>query len=376
MFKQWVGNVGSSLVRLSVALCLVLVSSFQALATSNGFDRQVILGEVQVPVSDRMERTRKAAYYQAMEQLIIQLAGSQVILSSPKVAQLLKQSEAYVVQFGYQTEKKLTKQQGEVQQLNLEVTFDHASVLKFLVENKVSVWPSPRPSIMLWLVVSDKDGRHFVTKGKYEAIEKALDQMASKRGVKIQLPTEQMANDVGVTSADIWGGFNQKIESMNQTSGQQINQIVKVQATSVAWRGDLNMLESNKVQQPRHQVSEDSIFLTLDLLMQHAFDQLYNKYAVVLTGDSQSKLIVRLEGIDRFEAYQQIEKALTKMIAVKSAHLKKVQGTDLSIEVALASNYEAFLQAINNHKQLTLVEEGVLEDFRYQYPTLILSFKP
>jgi hypothetical protein len=172
------------------------------------------LYEAEIPVSDQSDSNRKAAIITALEMVLVKLTGDRYAAGRPDLKPLIRQAEAYVLQFRYTekarelaTDPESETAEVEVPQLLLSVRFDENTLERSLRELSVPLWGRERPSTLLWLVIQKDREREIIGLENGAEYISIIDDRVDLRGISIMYPLLDLEDNVRLRPGDIWGNF-------------------------------------------------------------------------------------------------------------------------------------------------------------------------
>ncbi len=172
-------------------------------------------GVISVPVSGESEAARRAAIAGAMGQLIVRLTGLPMLPESPVGQRLRSEAERFVLGFSYRevplepTAESVVAPQPDtpLTETRLETRFALQDVQRELVRAGVEIWPSPAPSVLVWLAV-ERDGERRLADAVSDAQwREQLQRQAATLGFRVIFPLMDLEDLSSVSYADIAVGF-------------------------------------------------------------------------------------------------------------------------------------------------------------------------
>jgi len=160
------------------------------------------LYEAEVPVSDKSANSRKKNMAAVLRVVLIKLTGDRQVPSRYGVTELLLNAEQYVQQFEYRI-----KEEDETKQLYLWARFNAISLNKVLSEVAIPEWGSERPSTLVWLAVSDANGRRLSGLNDISGYAEKMEIHAINRGIVLVHPLLDLEDTNQLQVSDIWGSF-------------------------------------------------------------------------------------------------------------------------------------------------------------------------
>lgn len=329
---------------LSLALAALLFARPAAAVEATGLYR------VTLPVPDRSQQARDAAFVQALGQVLVKVSGDSRIGARPAVQAALKHPASYVQQFAYQQDQAQpqagsrsgpsgTPTQAQSQAaagLTLQVRFDPVAIDGLLSSNKLPLWGRERPLVILWVGVNRDNGQRFILGSEsdmpHPAATKAVEHAARSRGLPIFLPLMDLQDQNAVRFADLSGGFMGAVTKASVRYGANAVLAGVVQPSAGQWRGNWYLRFRGRTQQWSSAGTSESAALAAGI--DGAADRLASVLAVSGgTGSGQQPLFVRVDGVGSIAAFARIEHMLTGLTPIRSARLVSADGNAVVFRV-------------------------------------------
>ena len=147
----------------------------------------------QVPVADQSEEALSSASRKALAEVMVKVSGHRDVLDNPDVRAALRQARQHVLQYAYA--------RGKSDEVPLEARFEFDSnwVVEVLTAAGEPLWTANRPLVLVWLVMEDSTGRHFVNSDTYPELAAQVKAEFSRRGVPVQLPLFDLADTAALS---------------------------------------------------------------------------------------------------------------------------------------------------------------------------------
>ena len=183
-------------------------------------------------------------------QVLVRVSGSQEVGKNPLIARSISNPKAYYYQFSYESTNKVLQISGQVVPAKLlRIHFEPSAVAKLLRQAGFSVWGSSRPGVLLWLAVSDEEGRRLLSADSvYEnnAYENSVNESSAyENGVNESSVRE---NGVYENSASENSAYENRV-SENNLNGSNVGENNETKSSVP----DVNALKNNR---SRNDVSE------------------------------------------------------------------------------------------------------------------------
>ena len=330
---------------LSFCILLLTAASAHAEAPVEGS-----LFDVVVLVPDESSAVQRGAFTKGLQQVLIRLSGDSQVLGKLK----LPPATRYVKQYRYDKLDAPVDETGLLtrDQLQLWMQFDADKVQALLWQNGLPVWSPQRDRMVVWLAVRDGTQHYLLRRGDSSLIKNAVEQAARARGLPVVWPLYDAADQKMVPFADVWAGFQQPLL---QASSRYANGAVLV--GNLTWDGDKwvsewSVLDAGKDMRRRYHNADYATVIS------QAFDQIADelgaRYAVLEDDSAADARLARVEikGVNSIDQYQQAEKLLSSLAAVKSTLLTELFDDYAVFRVAIRTSVEDFLQRIQRKPQL------------------------
>lgn len=301
------------------------------------------LYRVTLPVADRSQGVRDAAFQQALEQVLVKVSGDSRIGSQPPAQQALKNPANYVQQFAYHEKQGAAAVAGTAANgaassggLDLQVRFDPVAIDRLLTSSNLPLWGRERPLVILWVGVSRGNGQRFILGSESDSphpnATKAVEQAAQARGLPIFLPLMDLQDQGAVNFSDLGGGFMGPI--LKASTRYDANAVLAgvVRPVDGQWSGQWQLEFNNQTQQWSSSGASEA--QALAAAISGAADRLAASLAVSgAPGAAQQALFVQVDGVHEVAAFARIEHLLGKLTPVKSAQLVSADGGGLVFRV-------------------------------------------
>lgn len=299
-----------SFMRLKKCLfvgCLSLIS-LPALA-----ETVTNLYQVREPVSGQTPDEKTRATQAALETLVIRLTGDGKAAQGPGLADVRKDPQQIISQYGYDAGPPET----------LQVDFDPASTDRALRQAGLSLWGSNRPVIMAWWLNDATDGANLVGDGQSSA--EPLRRAAQHRGLPLRLPLADLAEQ-GIGNAKTLDGNDVKpLKEASERYGSDAILAVHAQENGGQWQGKWHLWLGDKAEQGTATGASSAALADAVLL---AVSQRLAPRFVVKPGASSS-MALEVQGMN-LERYAQLGRLLEPF----GGRLKSVDADRVTFDVS------------------------------------------
>ncbi|MBS7663347.1 DUF2066 domain-containing protein [Pseudomonas lalucatii] len=284
------------LIARLLVLCLPLLS-LPGLAATLGD-----LYQVREPVASQQPEERDAALARALETLVLRLTGSRDAAQSPALAELRKDPQQIVSQYGYEGDSLL-------------VDFDPLSTDRHLRQAGLALWGANRPAIVAWWLNEGIGGASLVGDGQDSAA--ALRRAAQHRGLPLRLPLADLGEQLLATPDSLGAKDPEALRAASERYAADA--LLAVQAREVdgqwqaqwrLWLGDGR--EQGKALGADPNALADAVFLAVSERLAPRF---------VVAPGAASSLTLEVQGVD-LARYAELQRTLEPL----GAQLSRVQG--------------------------------------------------
>lgn len=291
----------------------------------------------------------------ALQEVLVKLTGGEAILSQAGIADALKNSGQFVVQF------QQVQQDGQSQLL---VTLDGQKITRLLQSLQVPVWGPRRPDVLLWLTERPVETPQFVLSPEHP-LRKALLQQASRFGLSLQFPLYDETDSALVNETASWGG---DWALLQQASGRyqatEVYNLLFDQLTDasglVQFRLTWQQLVDGAVQS-KELLNADAMALAQQFCAELAAAQA-SRYAVRISAEGQSaghSLQLTFDGVSSLSDLVALRQLFSSMLTVRDHQLTQYQAGQAVLQLQLAASTDEFYRALSLVKELTPQPDAV-----------------
>jgi uncharacterized protein len=274
------------------------------------------------PESDSAAR-RAQAVEQGMRQLLKRITGRSEAESSPELQPLLRNAANYVNSYAF-----LNRQFDQV-------GFNATSVNAALTAADWPIWGAERPMTLLWIAVDGGNGERALLSAADDhaeaspemaelmgMLDEELTRSADEFGLPVTLPLLDLEDLVAVSFADVWGGFDARIEQASRRYAADAYLVAQVRVSpfglDIRWTLD---------QGGRRRVA-------LTNGVRDGLSWLADQYAADF-GSSGGNRSIRLSvvGIDSLDDYGRVMRYLESLSILQSVDVEGLTGAQLDLSL-------------------------------------------
>ena len=325
------------LARLFV-LCLSLLG-LPAVAETLG-----TLYQVREPVASQQPEERPAALGRALDTLVLRLTGDPKAIENPALAELRKDPQQLVLQFGYEGG-------------NLLVDFDPLSTERSLRQAGLALWGANRPAILAWWLNESDAGAQLVGDDQGDTAA-PLRAAAQHRGLPLRLPLADLNEQLVATAENLAAAQPDVLRPASERYATDALLAVHARQADGQWRAEWRLWLGDSREQGSAQGADAAALA--DAVLLAVSERLAPRFAVApgeatdLTLEVQGATLVRYAELERllepFAARLQQVEAGRLVYSVKAAaeplraQLALAQLQEVPAETAAAPALDASVQ--------------------------------
>ncbi|MBL4827241.1 MAG: DUF2066 domain-containing protein [Spongiibacteraceae bacterium] len=356
-------NIDTNLRVILIALFAIFIPF-----THNVLAEQVNgLYGTRIPVLSQSERSLRTASKLGLKDVFIRVSGSESVVNQAQIAAAIDNADTYIKQFRYQR----TRNPGdESQQLFVMLEFEREQVDTLLREAGLPLWSSNRPSVLVWVVVEDREGRRFASADSDPELIDAIRTHAARRGLAIKLPLLDLEDNLLVSPDQLW----QLSPESTQTIAQryQSDTVLTGRATQLTngqWLG--SWLYQFNQKQLRFDGDAGDIENYIGASLNQVADLLAADYAIVRANTADSGVLMRLSGISDFNDYAQAINYLENVAAIRYANVIDIQGDEIIVRLKADGLLQQLQQSFALDKRL---QPSAVQAYQGEY-TIALDYQ-
>jgi uncharacterized protein len=272
-----------------------------------------------VPVADQSAGALATAAKEAMAEVVVKVSGSRDALQNPSIAAALKDARSHVQQYSY------VRGESPAPPLSLRFEFDGSYITDLVAQSGEPLWTANRPSVLVWVVVQDEQGRHFINQESAPQEAQWLVEEFSRRGVPVQIPVFDLVDTAALSTADAWALDANAIQAASARYNLQ-----DVVAGRLVISSDGKSLGDWSYFRQGEQINRSVTVADLPAFLRSGVtivaSDMASRYAVAPTGGAEGGVRLSITGITNYGDYAALVSWLEKLELVEYANLRQVQG--------------------------------------------------
>ncbi|MYM65003.1 DUF2066 domain-containing protein [Pseudomaricurvus sp. HS19] len=290
-------------------------------------------------VANQSDSLRRKAASEALSKVIVRVSGRASVLGDPAVAAATADPLSYLEAYRYEsTGELIVEGDEELPATRLVMSFSGVGIERLLRRNNLPVWPANRPAVLLWLVSDDlKAGRQLVELQGDSDSGRDVRRAAAERGLPLVLPLLDLQDKQALKPQQAWS-MDQK--AVTAASARYSSDAVLVgrfsHTASGRWLSDWSLL--HKGEKSVFDADGSSQEQVIRAGLAAAAEKLASLYAVVSNGAAGGELLLEVDAVNGFAAWQQVVDYLQGLEAVQQLTLERYQNGMLTVQLKLAGD--------------------------------------
>ena len=290
-----------------------------------------------------------------LTQVLVRNSGTKDVTDSPLVRDALRKPEEFYYQYSYQaTDREFPVGDKLVKGRILRLQFEPSAIAGLLRDAGFPVWGSNRPGIMLWLAVSDANGRRLIGENDQSELVTAMSDLARERGLPLLYPLLDIEDAANLSTAEVWGAFLERIDTASGRYNPDSVLTGRVQQlNSGQWRANWNYRIDD-----RWQGFENVAFTPTELItdvVDRLADDLAHRFAV---GSSQGQVELQIEAIDSAKDYADTLAYLQSLTPVLVTDVVDVKDDTVTFKLSTEGRLEQLVEIIDLDKKMLLLNSS------------------
>lgn len=330
-------------------LCLVLMHGMPLMA----YERVDHIYEAIIPIANRDESTQQEAIRIGFTKVLSKISGYSRTATFPELASEIEAARDYVSEFGLRRISLAAEDElSTIESDAMYMRFSAAQIDELLRRYELQVWPSRREEI-LFLVTTELGGNaQLLSPTSHPALFAYLSQIAFDRGFVLRVLDQNSLEHSGV-SAEAIARLDQAslVDSLGSVSFDQIAIIrldyshstvpsllqpfaIEIEQTY----GDLSVLARNFSY--RADIEGVSFISAIGETIEGYIDELSLQTAFIASPQADSRISLRIEGIDSFESFRQTRDYIQNLEQVTSLTLLRVDADVAEFRLETYSGFD------------------------------------
>jgi len=337
-------------------------------------------------------------------QVLVRMSGSQAVGENTLIATSIRDPNAYYSQYSYESTDRVLQVAGEpVPAILLRILFEPSAVAKLLRRAGFSVWGSNRPGILLWLALSDEQGRrllseidvsdnisarkkmqgnnfsrnnvsgnaflngavstdsvpeYVIPQNNAHEIITILQDQARLRGLPLLFPLLDLEDSASLSTAEVWGAFLGRIDeaSLRYNPGSVLT--ARIQKDSVGrWSANWSYRVDRNWQVAK------TVSFDIDEMVRTMVDKLADELAARYAIDSsRGQVMIVIEAVENVGDYASVSRYLESLAPVLDSFVVRVESSEVEFRLNTEGQNEQLVETIQLDEKMVLLNANERKD--------------
>jgi hypothetical protein len=307
---------------------------------------------------DAGERNR--AFSSGLGDVLIKLSGRADTLENPAIARGIRNTQALVEGWAYQT-----RMVDGVEQLYLQINYFQPEVQRLLDGAGIPLWPANRPDTLVWVVTQSELGERALAEStqKEPEVYQRLRDAAGRRGLPLRLPLLDAEDRIGLATEQVWTMDQTALRAASRRYGtESILALRLYRSLSGDTYAKATYLFRDRVLELERLEGPESEFL--DAAIALAAEELAGTFAVRLSsaGADSSSVTLEVSGVRGVADYAALLQYLDGLAVVNSVQVLAANGDKLSLQLRAGGQLRQLLETLTLERRLVQQGEPVRGD--------------
>lgn len=340
---------------VSIACLLLLALPAWSARTVDVYADSAVLAE------DASGQDEDEAVREALARVLIRATGEADIARAGRAEPLLRNAADYLSTFRFQSsDTLLTNVLGEsVPTKRMVMQFDQQAIEQWLVNQRLPVWGTRRPEVLLWLGDRLQGQDRILTDGDNHDLAVALRNRLEERGLPVLLPIMDLTDTLNVSFTDVYGLFTTDIEAASERYPSDAIAVGRLAQQGGAYQADVVFLMRDS--RERLQVSADTEAQLVQAVADELSDRIAEQYAVLRDPAMSGQLALRVNNVSELAALAAVEAYLESLNVVSGITLRQVAADSVQFDLEVSGDRNQLRDVLALDRRILPVEELTLE---------------
>lgn len=340
---------------LTLACLLLLALPAWAARTVDVYADSAILAQ------NASSQAQNEAVREALARVLVRATGEADIASQGRTGPLLRNASDYLSTFRFQaSDTLLTNVLGEsVPTKRMVMQFDQQAIEQWLVNQRLPVWGTRRPEVLLWLADRLQGRDRILTDGDNHDLAVALNDRLEERGLPVLLPIMDLTDTLNVSFTDVYGLFTGDIEAASERYPSDAIAVGRLAQQGDGYQANVVFLMRDS--RERLQVVGDTEAELMQTLADELSDWVADQYAVLRDPNMAGQLGLRVNNVRELSTLAAVERYLESLNVVTRVTLRQVEADSVQFELEISGDRNQLRDVLALDRRILPVEELTLE---------------
>lgn len=310
------------------------------------------LYKVQIPVKDYSAQVKQQAILTSFKQILIKVSGNSNVVNLPEMQSVFANADAVVKTYSY-IETNGTDDQ---QQIMLQISFDPKAIQEILTTAKQSIWGNDRPSVLLWLAISNDRGQTDLINSN-DPLGPIVKNNSVRRGLPIVMPILDLSDMSRVSVNDIATTNLQTIKLASQRYNPSAILIGYINATDKnSFVSNWSLVVNNETL--TWSLSGDTPQQIISQITDNVADALATIDVTTTQKPEANQLIMTIDNVNDLRTYVTVARYLQSLQIFTKVSLIDTTPTDIKVGLTTNVSLEKLKKVLDLDKKLEAVAQA------------------
>ena len=323
----------------------------------------------------------------AFTRVLVKVSGRSDVSASAAYNTMLEKAKGAISQFRYDYKTipsdigSLPPKGSKSEQTDKEkwfwVRFNSKIIDNLLKEAQLPIWGKVRPATLVWFSQEIKGQRSLQSQHEAPEVYAILKQQAENRGISLMFPFLDLQDQAKVSATDIWGNFTDAILLASRRYQAQATVTVRLyKEPSGLWVSQWNLLMLGEVKSWK--LRDENKARILSSGIDELADKLAQQFTQAVNDVNDSNVLVQINNVSDFKAFQELDDYLRNLASVKLAALVQMEQDRVIYNISYLGDKRSFIQEIRlgdvlNSVERSRVDYGASDNDNNDYRPVILD---
>jgi len=336
---------------ITILLFLTYATSLYAATTS--------LYQTEVAVNSQSDDERARAVKEGLNHVLVKLTGNAQVDANKIIKAALEKADYYVQEYSYSTPDVSSYQ------YSLVITYDANDVNSLLKKSGLSYWGGERPSLLVWLLVSQKGQSEIISNESVGETLPQMKQLGVQYGLPLIFPMMDVA-DMSQVSPDEINAMNVSLlEEAGKRYAPQGLLIGRIKEQDKQWLSDWQLIIAKSTW--NFKMTGQSAHIIITDVLKNINQILAKQNASKKNDEPLIWLQLEITHVARPEDLSLLMQSLKQLSLVQQIKLSQVVGDRIDLAIEIRGSSSSFLQSAQMIQKLLFVSQEDINKLKYEW---------
>lgn len=300
------------------------------------FAQDVSLYEGETDVPNQGEAARAAALPDALANALVRLTGDTSVEQDATVLAARPQAAEWMEQYRYR--------QDAGGQSVLIARFSRDALNGLVTRSGRHVWPSPRPTPVVWLAIDDGRGPRMLSSAQSSAVA-PLSRQLQRRGLAVSYPLLDLEEQQRIVISAFWAGDTAAARRGTPRYQSRVSLVGKLFRAGNGWGSEWRIYDGQRLL-AQHEPSALDAASVLRAAADFLADTLAARAVQYASDGGAGSYEVEIAELRSSEDFARVMQGLRRMSVVRGIHPLAADGERLRLQLDLTIGLDGFARMV------------------------------